>query len=151
MKYYIIFFVSTALIFNWRCIFNLGRNQITRKCNMFHHSYSVVYLLQTEWNKIFTMWDSMCCNLKWGLFRSTVLITLKTDGNPSCFMLEVELTALWQRILVLLFGITVLTKSWIECYAILSLNSTLKHQISGVIRHPRPIKCLQNMTDIAQV
>ena len=47
-----------------------------QECNMFHCCHSIVYLLQTEWNKIFTMWDSMWCNLKWGLFLPTALITL---------------------------------------------------------------------------
>lgn len=127
--------------------FQLRSQPNYKKCNMFHCSFSVVYRQQTEWNKIFTMWDSMCCNLNWGLFLSAALvITLKRDGNPSCFMLNAVNGAVTEKI-----GTIVLTKCWIERHTILSLNSILRHRRSGVTWHLGQIKCLQNMTHIPPV
>lgn len=57
--------------------FNSWVQPTYKKPNMFFCSYSVVYLLQTEWNQIFTMWHTVCCNLKWRRLlcsaRSTVV------------------------------------------------------------------------------
>lgn len=93
-----------------------------KKCNMFRSSSIVVYLLGTEWNKIFTMWDGTGCDLKW-LLLSTELITLMREGNPSRFMvgeeLKTELTVMcvreredWVDLL-----------EWMSCIVVIKFNT----------------------------
>lgn len=146
MRYYIISFVSTALLFNWWCIFNLSCSNKMRR-NVICSTAATVLFTCYKHNEIkYSPWDRMCRNLKWGLFLSIALITLKREGNPSCFMLNGVNSAVTARI-----GTIVLTKSSIECHTLLSSNSTLQYQRSGVTWHQTPSKGLQNIPDISWV
>lgn len=128
------FFCEHCLNINWQCIFNSCPNQITR--NVICSTGARVLFTCYKQNEIkYSPCETVCAVIWNEDFLCTGLITLKRDGNLSCFIYGSGVKDGSNNAVTEKIGTIVLTKSSIECGTILSSNSTLQHERSDVIWH----------------
>lgn len=124
MKYYIISFVSSALIFNWQCISNSCPNQITR--NVICSTAATALFTCDEQNEIKYSPCETVCAVIW---------------NEDCYLpCARNADEKWESIMLHVVSgvkdgvsgaVTEKSGCWTLCCIILSSNSTLQHHRSG--------------------